>query len=154
MSTLEYCYIPDKIQFFVAVQFDHNTHDDGSVITHTLDTNVESEVPFGFIDKFPISNLEEYYNPPSDLITLSDVHAPSILSALRVRFGKDLVYTAIGQILVALNPFKWIPNLYDDSKKIMYANKKLNMSDDPHVFAIADEAFTGDLTMIIYFLII
>lgn len=32
----------------------------------------------------------------------------SILHTLRYRFHQDCIYTSIGPILVAINPFKWI----------------------------------------------
>lgn len=140
---VQYCYISDQVHVFTAVSYDRSTIEDGTVECKHLITNAESEIPVSFLDKFPISSIDEYYNPPSDLITLSDVHAASILNALRLRFAQDLVYTGIGPILVALNPFKWITNLYDDDIKFLYANKKRNMSDNPHVFGIAQEAFSG-----------
>ena len=48
---------------------------------------------------------------------------------------------SIGPILVALNPFKWIPGIYDENVKEEYKIRKRNLSDQPHVFAIAHDAF-------------
>ena len=44
----------------------------------------------------------------SDLSKMIDVFSGSILHVLRGRFGKDDIYTWLGQILIALNPFKQI----------------------------------------------
>ena len=41
------------------------------------------------------------------------VHAASIMNALKVRFQRDCIYTSIGSILITLNPFKCIAGLYD-----------------------------------------
>lgn len=59
---------------------------------------------------------------------------------------QDLIYTSIGQILVALNPFKWIKGIYDADVKEKYKNRIYNLSDNPHIFAIAHDAYT-DLNM-------
>ena len=60
-------------------------------------------------DAISIGSMEEIEDPPSDLIKLEFVNRAAILQTLRSRFDKDLIYTSIGPILVALNPFKWIP---------------------------------------------
>jgi myosin heavy subunit len=92
---------------------------------------------------FSVDSLEELSNPPSDLIQLSDVHRPGILHTLQERFKKDLVYTSIGPILISLNPFRWIEGVYEDEIKMKYYNETLNLSENPHVFAMAHDALMG-----------
>lgn len=46
-----------------------------------------------------------------DLIGLTHLHEPAILHALRLRYEADIIYTATGPILIAVNPFKPM-NLY------------------------------------------
>lgn len=41
-----------------------------------------------------------------DLIGLTHLHEPAILHALRLRYDADIIYTATGPILIAINPFK------------------------------------------------
>jgi myosin heavy subunit len=41
-----------------------------------------------------------------DLIGLTHLHEPAILHALRLRYDSDIIYTATGPILIAVNPFK------------------------------------------------
>lgn len=50
---------------------------------------------------------------------------------------------SVGPILVALNPFKWIEGIYNDSVKERYANGDLNLSENPHVFAMAHDSHVG-----------
>ena len=139
-----YFYIPDYDAVFTVVACRNSFQEhDKNVPVYDFVTNKMSTVSAEFLQHYPISSLVEYHDPPSDLITLQDVHSASILNTLRVRFSKDLVYTSIGPILVALNPFKWIQGLYDDSLKHLYAQKIKNLSDDPHVFGIVDEALSG-----------
>ena len=50
---------------------------------------------------------------PDDLITLTHLHKPSVVYCLRKRYSYDKSYTATGQILIALNPFKNCKDLWD-----------------------------------------
>ena len=47
-----------------------------------------------------------------DLISLVHLNEPSILHCLEQRYANNDIYTFSGPILIALNPFKRIPNLY------------------------------------------
>jgi myosin heavy subunit len=94
----------------------------------------------------PAGNFEELENPPDDLIKLQHVNRPGILHTLRSRFYRDRIYTSIGPILVALNPFKWIGGIYDEEVKEKYKSREYNLSDQPHVFAVAHDAYS-DLSL-------
>jgi myosin-5 len=75
------------------------------------------------------------------LIKLVYVNRPGILHTLRTRFLQDRVYTSIGPILVALNPFKWIAGVYEEEIMQTYKTGEANLSDKPHVFAVSNDAF-------------
>ncbi|KAG7369553.1 myosin head motor domain containing protein [Nitzschia inconspicua] len=47
-----------------------------------------------------------------DLIELTHLHEPAILHALRLRYDADIIYTSTGPILIAVNPFKPMKELY------------------------------------------
>ncbi|NWT44505.1 MYO16 protein, partial [Rissa tridactyla] len=47
--------------------------------------------------------------PPGDLASLSELDEASLLGGLRERFLRQQVYTDIGDILVAMNPFQPLP---------------------------------------------
>ncbi|NXU54071.1 MYO16 protein, partial [Turnix velox] len=47
--------------------------------------------------------------PPGDLASLSELDEASLLGGLRERFQRQQVYTDIGDILVAMNPFQPLP---------------------------------------------
>jgi myosin-5 len=82
---------------------------------------------------------------PDDLITLTHLHEPSILHCLQARYRRDIIYTATGPVLLALNPFRTIPKLYGEAVQQQYvqANESTTSSSSlpPHVYAIADAAF-------------
>uniref|UniRef100_A0A674AIW9 Myosin-IIIb-like n=1 Tax=Salmo trutta TaxID=8032 RepID=A0A674AIW9_SALTR len=78
-----------------------------------------------------------------DLAALSDLDEQSLLESLSQRFRQDRIYTYIGDILVAINPFKYLP-LYEKevSERYKYHEKtKL----PPHIFAVADRAYQSML---------
>ncbi|XP_075998597.1 unconventional myosin-Vc isoform X2 [Genypterus blacodes] len=76
----------------------------------------------------------------NDLTALSYLHEPAVLHNLKVRFVESkIIYTYCGIILVAVNPYKQLP-VYGDA--IIHAYSGQNMGDmDPHIFAVAEEAY-------------
>jgi hypothetical protein len=83
--------------------------------------------------------------PPDDLITLTHLHEPSVVFSLRKRYEQNIIYTATGPILIALNPFKALPELYDDNKMTEYwmAGEGLSTTEQlkPHIYMNAHQAF-------------
>ncbi|XP_067888368.1 myosin-IIIb isoform X1 [Heterodontus francisci] len=80
---------------------------------------------------------------PEDLATLSQLDESSLLDVLSTRFRHDQIYTYIGDILVAINPFKYLP-LYEKSEAEKYKSCSKN-SLPPHIFAVADRAYRSML---------
>ncbi|XP_039538277.1 unconventional myosin-IXb isoform X3 [Pimephales promelas] len=74
-----------------------------------------------------------------DLCNLPVLNEDSILDNLRNRFQKKKIYTYAGSILVAINPFKFLP-IYNPKYVKMYENHQLGKL-EPHIFAIADVAY-------------
>ncbi|XP_070539875.1 myosin-IIIa-like [Ptychodera flava] len=75
-----------------------------------------------------------------DLATLSSLNEKNILGQLNGRFKKDLIYTYIGDILVAVNPYHALP-IYSHEESNKYVNLKYRRSIRPHIFAVADKAY-------------
>ncbi|KAI3988184.1 hypothetical protein MKX01_011973 [Papaver californicum] len=75
----------------------------------------------------------------NDLIQLSYLNEPSVLHNLQYRYSNNMIYTKAGPVLVAVNPFKAVP-IFGNAFVSAYRQK---VSEDPHVYAIADSAFTG-----------
>ena len=57
----------------------------------------------------------------NDLVHLTHLHEPAIISSLKKRYARDEIYTATGPILLALNPFKKCPHLYSQLIMDLYS---------------------------------
>ncbi|KAL8523094.1 hypothetical protein ACS0TY_013167 [Phlomoides rotata] len=75
-----------------------------------------------------------------DMTKLSYLHEPGVLHNLATRYQLNKIYTYSGGILIAINPFQRLPDLYDAHMMATYKGARLGEL-SPHVFAIADVAY-------------
>ncbi|ERF69328.1 hypothetical protein EPUS_04033 [Endocarpon pusillum Z07020] len=79
-----------------------------------------------------------------DLTSLSHLNEPAVLQAIRLRYAQKEIYTYSGIVLIATNPFARVDSLYVPQMVQVYAGKQ-RASQAPHLFAIAEEAYTDML---------
>ena len=77
--------------------------------------------------------------PDDDLCRLPTLSEQTLLEHLEGRFSQGRIYTYVGEILIAVNPFRFFP-MYNPKFINAYNNRNLG-SLPPHIFAIADVAF-------------
>ncbi|XP_032403135.1 unconventional myosin-X isoform X2 [Xiphophorus hellerii] len=75
-----------------------------------------------------------------DMSALAELHEAAIMHNLYQRYQKDNIYTNIGSILAAVNPYKQIPGLYDLDRVDLYSKHHLGEL-PPHIFAVANECY-------------
>ncbi|XP_069838817.1 unconventional myosin-Va isoform X2 [Dendropsophus ebraccatus] len=109
----------------------HLRLEEGSDLEYRLDAK-KKELP-------PLRNPDILVGE-NDLTALSYLHEPAVLHNLKVRFiDSKLIYTYCGIVLVAINPYEQLPIYGAD---IINAYSGQNMGDmDPHIFAVAEEAY-------------
>ncbi|XP_060116281.1 unconventional myosin-Va isoform X5 [Heteronotia binoei] len=109
----------------------HLKLEDGKDLEYKLDPKTK-ELP-------PLRNPDILVGE-NDLTALSYLHEPAVLHNLKVRFiDSKLIYTYCGIVLVAINPYEQLPIYGED---IINAYSGQNMGDmDPHIFAVAEEAY-------------
>ncbi|XP_030048618.1 myosin-IIIa [Microcaecilia unicolor] len=76
---------------------------------------------------------------PQDLAGLPELDEELLLETLLSRFREQKIYTYIGDILIAINPFCTLP-LYEKSVSEMYKNHDKSLL-PPHIFAVAARAY-------------
>eukprot|EP01102_Stenamoeba_stenopodia_P015921 TRINITY_DN5501_c0_g1_i2.p1 TRINITY_DN5501_c0_g1~~TRINITY_DN5501_c0_g1_i2.p1 ORF type:complete len:1059 (+),score=290.73 TRINITY_DN5501_c0_g1_i2:110-3286(+) len=72
-----------------------------------------------------------------DLVMLTKISEDAIVDNLKKRFNNDMIYTYIGHVLVSVNPFKMIKNLYSDRTLLDYKGK-FPYELPPHVYCLTD----------------
>ncbi|XP_059199790.1 unconventional myosin-X [Centropristis striata] len=75
-----------------------------------------------------------------DMATLEDLHDGAIMHNLFLRYQQRHIYTYIGSILAAVNPYQPIAGLYDRPAVELYSRHHLGEI-SPHIFAIANECY-------------
>jgi myosin heavy subunit len=90
----------------------------------------------------PVLSRADINSDYPDMVRMADVNEATILRNLKTRFFKDLIYTNIGTILVALNPFKRI-DCYGKKFAEEHKNTPPGEQSDPHVFQTAANAYRG-----------
>ncbi|TXG72473.1 hypothetical protein EZV62_001052 [Acer yangbiense] len=83
--------------------------------------------------EFPSSGVD-------DMTKLAYLHEPGVLQNLRCRYDMNEIYTYTGNILIAVNPFRRLPHLYDSQAMEQYKGSAFGEL-SPHPFAVADSAY-------------
>ena len=126
----------------------------GSIINYRLEL-YDSNSNLVVVDKSAIFGripqpVNEYLNKlPHDLVDSDDVSEPSILWTIEKRFMNNMIYSGIGSIIVAVNPYKMIDNLYSNELLQKYLSMQSMQTPGinnykllpPHVWTIAQNAF-------------
>lgn len=72
-----------------------------------------------------------------DCAELEDLSIEAVSNHLQSRFRQGLIYTWIGSLLVALNPYKVCTDLYSERSKATFASASRRQ--EPHVFALGEQ---------------
>ncbi|XP_037536368.1 unconventional myosin-Ih [Nematolebias whitei] len=79
-----------------------------------------------------------------DFVLLDETTEAAVISNLKKRFNKDLIYTYIGTLLVSVNPYKEL-DIYSQKQMDVYMG--VNFFElPPHIYALADNAYHTMLT--------
>eukprot|EP00117_Sycon_ciliatum_P037487 scpid7115/ scgid4248/ Myosin-IIIa len=83
-----------------------------------------------------------------DLALLPNLDEKILLEKLQKRYGEDVIYTYVGDILIAVNPFKSM-TIYGNEVCEKYQNVKQRSKLPPHVYAIGDHMYRSMRTSLV-----
>ena len=78
----------------------------------------------------------------NDLLLLTILHDATLLRCLKLRYYKDVVYTKIGAIVVALNPFNYkIPHYMETAMPSYLEEGSVIKKNLPHSWSVANDTY-------------
>merc|ERR1712226_230026 len=76
----------------------------------------------------------------ADAVLLPEITEQSFIDNLEKRYKLDRIYTYIGNVIVAINPYKQIDGLYSEKTAKNYFGKE-HYEEAPHIYSIAEQAY-------------
>ncbi|XP_057216425.1 unconventional myosin-Vb isoform X1 [Triplophysa rosa] len=133
-------WIPDPEEVWKAAEIIRDYKEGDSILHLKLEDESTFEYAIGPKDKLPFLRNPDILVGENDLTALSYLHEPAVLYNLKVRFlESNHIYTYCGIVLVAINPYEQL-QIYGE--EVINAYSGQNMGDmDPHIFAVAEEAY-------------
>ncbi|XXQ37770.1 Myosin head (motor domain) [Plasmodiophora brassicae] len=132
-----YWWVPDDVEAFAP----------GRLVRTAYNGSRDFELPNGRtvtvgkgVDLHPV-NTNAFSQNYDDLVMLQEANEPMIVHCLGKRFRDDQIYTNVGTILIAVNPYRDL-GLYSPMKIEQYKNRG-RQELPPHVFVVADQAYRG-----------
>ncbi|XP_077441918.1 unconventional myosin-Vb isoform X2 [Vanacampus margaritifer] len=137
-TTYTRVWIPDEDNVWQPAEISRDFKQGESLLHLRLDDGTPLEHPVG--PAMPFLRNPDILVGENDLTALSYLHEPAVLHNLRVRFlESNHIYTYCGIVLVAINPYEEL-QIYGEEVINAYSGR--NMGDmDPHIFAVAEEAY-------------
>ncbi|GLE06274.1 hypothetical protein PINS_up015521 [Pythium insidiosum] len=146
------CYVPDETHVWLEAEVvKEERSDDGKArLIHakvTLPDGAQEDRVVDLNDKqtkallavhqletLPYQNENVGEEGIEDMITLNYLHEAAILFNVKTRFLQKLPYTYTGEICIAVNPYQWLPELYEDEQHMKYLQLPKEEL-PPHVYA-------------------
>ncbi|XP_076835832.1 unconventional myosin-Vb isoform X2 [Brachyhypopomus gauderio] len=134
-------WIPDPEEVWKPAEIIKDYKEGDPVLHLRLEDESTLAYPIGPKDNpLPFLRNPDILVGENDLTALSYLHEPAVLHNLKVRFlESNHIYTYCGIVLVAINPYEQL-QIYGE--EVINAYSGQNMGDmDPHIFAVAEEAY-------------
>merc|ERR1719242_219437 len=134
----DWVWVPDEENVYVAGRVIEETGNGQCVVE--LENGEERRHPERALIAMKQSSLQRIVG---DLTLLDEMSVPLILHCLRKRFEGGKIYSAVGTILISINPYTSL-ELYTPKMIRKYRNSlEEHREVPPHVFVVADQAYKG-----------
>ncbi|CAF0854269.1 unnamed protein product [Adineta ricciae] len=142
MSTTAYIWLPPDKQGEFDVEIGARVIDVNQSQLKVVDDNGKERTLANNPANFKKMHATSFTDIP-DMIHLGDLTEGAICRNILLRYNKDKIYTYIGSILIAVNPYTQL-DLYNQQYLRSYRNRKFGEL-EPHTFAIGDNAYQNML---------
>jgi len=75
-----------------------------------------------------------------DFVLMDTISEEALMDNLKLRYKKDVIYTYIGEVVVSINPYKQIKEIYSE-KKMQDYRKRYYYEVPPHVYSLSNEVY-------------
>lgn len=134
----QHVYVKDKEHHWVPGLLVEQSGDTAKVKVgkYATEQEITGETPMGSNTKTVKVKLKDYPHKAlplqnvveggkikivQDMIELGYLHEAAILYNLKDRHSRSMPYTRTGDIVIALNPYKWIKELYTEENRLKYS---------------------------------
>lgn len=132
----EWYWVPDPEHEFVPAKL-VQANKDGTKLKVELENGEERKVKLKECEPLSRASLQRVVE---DLVLLDRMSHPLILHNINKRFQKNLIYTNVGTIVIAVNPYQRLP-IYTEEVKDKYIHRGTKTEMPPHVFNVGFNAF-------------
>lgn len=101
--------------------------------------NQEFDIP---VSKIFQENTDNVISGANDLTALTFLEEANVLSALKFRYTREMIYTSIAGVVVAINPCKRIP-VYTKEMMMSYRSYTSISQVGAHIYKAAEDAYRG-----------
>ena len=138
-----YYWVDDPNEYSVPCQL--IGHKTPFAIIQRLDTNTEMKIDANKLRELvPDSFIMKMKDSYEDLEDSDDISARAMLWNLRLRYSQQRIYSNIGPIIVAINPYAYYPHLYSKETFDLISNAPFNTASNqriPHIWNTTQVAY-------------
>jgi myosin heavy subunit len=114
-----------------------------------LDASESSTVHPSLEPDFKAPGLSDLALLPGTINDDPKIIEEAVMKVLRDRFDKECIYTFIGNVVIAMNPYKPLMGMYGSQAQRLFREHRLSPA-PPHIFALTDLAYRCDF-ILMYF---
>jgi myosin heavy subunit/ribosomal protein L13E len=140
---MSYWWVPDEAEVWVLAKQEGEVQSNGLLKFSVVGSNKSISQNASACMKTVVTAGDDLQLcAPDDMISLPEVNQASILSCIRTRFREKSIYTAVGTVLMTVNPFEKIGGLYGTEMIRKYITPfSENGPLKPHVYLVPSRAF-------------
>ncbi len=146
MQSSLYYWITDPVEEYLPVRKTNNFGGKENPKNITFEVFQSGRLITGqanwIVGEIPSPAATTLTNINEDLVANDDISEASILWSLKSRFFVDKIYSSIGSIIIAINPYKNIQELYSTEVLNSFMNTTFDSPvSSPHIWKIAHGAY-------------